>query len=129
MTLSQCSFVDFVTSYAVDQPIFAGRPVNRTKIPQGESRHCHCKRTRSYVQKAAALMTATRALPPGSSIIPAYADRGLFLRLWKISLCTHVVHNDMQSAVGRAEKADGYSRSPDFLVKNDKFTIIDSKQR
>jgi len=129
MSLSRCSFVDFVTSYATDQPIFAGRPVNRTKILQGESQHCHCKR--SYVRAKSGCVNDgypgfTRRIH--RSFLTTYADRALFLRVWNISLCTHVVHNDMQSAVRSGKKTDKYFRSPNFPIKGDKFILIDSKQ-
>lgn len=75
-------------------------------------------------QKATALMTIIRALPMGSSIISNDMQIARFLRARDIFLHTHVVHNDMQSTAVSIEKADEYSRIPDFSVKN-LYLVID----
>lgn len=106
MIFSWCSFLAFVISYAVLSADFR-RAVGKSH--KNYARRIAALSLQAYslvrAQKAAALMTATLALLLGSSIIPNDICRSrAFLRVWNISLCTHVVYNDMLSAVGRTKK-------------------------
>jgi len=120
MSFSRCSFVDFVTSSATDQPIFAGRPVNRTKISQGESQNCHWKRTRSYMRAKSGCVNDGY---PGfirrvhRSFLTTYADRALFCA-YEIFLCVRTSYTMICKApFSQAKKRISTLGLPTFWLK------------
>lgn len=111
------------------QPIFARQSINRTKIPQGESRHCHCKRTRSYVRaKSGCVNDSYPGFTLVSSIIPNDICRSRTFFVLMKYFFVYARRTQWYAKGHWSEKTDGYSRSPDFPVKSDKFIVIDSKQ-
>lgn len=102
MTHGACPSISLFL-YVTNQPIFVRRLVNRAKIQQGEFAEFSL-RERVYIRLHVRAKNdcVNDGYPElyrqGSSIIANDICRSrAFLHARNISLCTHVVHNDMQS--------------------------------